>query len=105
MSEKIYNKLIRDKIPQIIEENNKEYVIEKVNERELSQLLNKKLQEEVDEYLESEEVEELADILEVIHGILDTKNISFKELEKIRESKKHKRGGFSKGVKLIKVIE
>lgn len=105
MAEKIYNKLVRDKIPEIIESNNKEYVIEKVNTEEINQLLNKKLQEEVDEYLESEEVEELADILEVIHRILESKDISFEEVEKIRESKKEKRGGFKEGIKLIKVME
>lgn len=103
MSEKIYNKLVRDKIPEIIEKNNKEYEIEIVSKEDLQELLDKKLTEEVDEYLESKDIEELADILEVIHGILESKNISFDELEKIRLNKKEERGGFSKAIKLIKV--
>lgn len=105
MSEKIYNKLVRDKIPQIIKKDNKEYEIKIVEKDELTKLLNLKLQEEVSEYLESNEVEELADILEVIYGILDSKNISKEELEDIRIKKKKERGGFEEGIKLIKVFK
>lgn len=101
----IYNKLIRDKIPSIIENAKKTYEIEYVNKTEKLLLLNKKLQEELDEYLESNEVEELADIMEVIQGILKLKNISPNDLEKIRLEKQKKRGSFDKGIKLIKVIE
>lgn len=105
MSEKIYNKLVRDKIPQIIKKDNKEYEIEIVEKDELIKLLNLKLQEEVTEYLESNDIEELADILEVIYGILDSRNISKKKLEDIRIKKKEERGGFEEGVKLIKVYD
>lgn len=104
MSEKVYDKLVRDKIPEIIEKSNKKLEIEIVSKEVLLDLLNKKLTEEVNEYLESKDVEELADILEVIHGILENKNITFDELEKIRLNKKAERGGFSKGIKLLKVF-
>lgn len=105
MSEKIYNKLVRDKIPKIIENANKKYVIETVDKDTNDELLDKKLQEEVNEYLESKEIEELADIMEVIHGILNNRNITVEELEDIRLKKKEERGGFSKGIRLVKVIE
>ena len=67
--------------------------------------LNKKLKEEVVEYLEDNNVEELADIVEVIYGILDVKNVSLDEFEKIRKDKVDKRGAFSKKIFLEKVIE
>jgi len=103
MSEKIYNKLVRDDIPKVIEESNKKCETEIVRGEELSILLNEKLQEEVNEYLESKDIEELADILEVIHGILHNKGVTIGELEAIRIKKKEERGGFLKGVKLLKV--
>ena len=62
--------------------------------------LNKKLQEEVKEYLEDNNVEELADIVEVIYGILNSMNVSIKEFEKIRINKQEKRGAFEKKIYL-----
>lgn len=103
MKEIIYNKLVRDKIPQIIENSNKKCEIELVDRCKMKELLNKKLVEEVNEYLESGEIEEIADILEVIHGILCIENVKYEELEDIRINKKDKRGGFERGIKLIKV--
>ncbi|SDZ12375.1 nucleoside triphosphate pyrophosphohydrolase [Tindallia californiensis] len=103
MGEILYNKLIRDEIPTIIEESHKKCVTKRVTGEELMQLLNKKLAEEVEEYLESNSIEELADILEVIHGIVHHRNIDFDELEKMRAKKRDERGGFLKGIKLIKV--
>ena len=103
MNVKIYNKLVRDDIPKVIEESNKKCETEVVKGEEVSKLLNEKLQEEVNEYLESNDIEELADILEVIHGILHNKGITIEELEDIRINKKEERGGFLKGIKLLKV--
>ena len=90
-----YNKLVRDKIPQIIERNEgrscktrilepDEYLIE----------LNKKIQEELAEYLESGEIEELVDLEEVLRAILDCKGVSYEEFERIRLEKVNKRGAF-----------
>ena len=74
---KIYNKLVRDKIPEIIKENdNKDCKIRVLNNEEYLEELNKKLQEEVKEYLESGEVEEVADIEEVLRAILKAKEVS-----------------------------
>lgn len=100
-----YNKLIRDKIPEIIEEGGKTPIVAKVEGQKLLDLLNAKLMEELEEYNESGEVEELADLVEVVQAILDYKGVSIDEFEYIREKKNHKRGAFKKGLFLIKVIE
>ena len=60
--------------------------------------LNKKLQEEVREYLEDNNVEELADIVEVVYGILNSMDITIEEFEKIRKEKVKKRGAFNKKI-------
>ena len=65
--------------------------------------MNTKLQEELDEYLESGQIEELADILEIIYAIIDFKEISREELEKIRKEKQKERGGFAEKLFLIGV--
>lgn len=103
---RIYNKLVRDKIPEIIVEHDKATPVTRVlsNEEYLEEL-NKKLQEEVKEYLEDNNIEEMADILEVLHGILDAKGYTWEELEKVRINKVEKRGAFKKKIFLEKVEE
>lgn len=102
---KIYNKLVRDKIPEIINADNKTAVIRKLDDAEYLKELNIKLQEEVKEYLEDYSVEELADIVEVIYGILNAKKVSNTAFEQIRNNKVEKRGAFNKKIFLEKVIE
>lgn len=97
---KIYNKLVRDKITDIIEEDGRIAKYRILDDNEYRQELNKKLQEEVKEYLEDNNVEELADIVEVIYGILNSMDISIKEFEKIRINKQEKRGAFEKKIYL-----
>lgn len=104
MGGKVYNKLVRDNIPDIIEAGNKKCKTEIVKGEELARLLNEKLQEEVDEYIVSGEIEELADIMEVIHSILHNRGVTVEELEAIRLRKKEERGGFSKRIKLLEVF-
>ncbi|MBI9047649.1 MAG: nucleoside triphosphate pyrophosphohydrolase [Anaerolineaceae bacterium] len=101
--EKHYNKLIRDRIPEIIEATGKEYTVRTLDEEEYLKALQEKLQEELNEYFESNEVEELADILEIIHAILDYQGMRFEELEEMRVKKQEKRGGFKERLFLIKV--
>ncbi len=91
---KIYNKLVRDKIPEIIKAEGKQVNIRILNDKEYKEELNSKLQEEVNEYLEDNNVKELADIVEVIYGILNSMNISVEEFEKARKQKVEKRGAF-----------
>ncbi|HIJ12091.1 TPA: nucleoside triphosphate pyrophosphohydrolase [Candidatus Woesearchaeota archaeon] len=97
---KIYNKLVRDKIPMIIIDNNQTPSTRIVDDKEYFSALKTKLQEEVTEYLESHDPEELADIMEVIHALAEHKGISVEEIETIRKDKKEERGGFSKRIML-----
>ena len=102
---KVYNKLVRDKIPEIISADDRNPVTRILNEEEYISELNIKLQEEMKEYLEDNNVEELADIVEVIYGILDYKNVSLEEFESIRLRKVEKRGAFKERIFLEKVIK
>lgn len=102
---KIYNKLVRDKITDIIEADGRIAKYRILDENEYRQELNKKLQEEVKEYLEDNNVEELADIVEVIYGILNSMDVSIKEFEKIRINKQEKRGAFEKKIYLEEAWE
>ena len=100
---KVFNKLVRDKIPEIIRVKGEQPKTHKLSKIEFRQEINKKLQEEVDEFLADESMEELADIQEVIHGILQSMDKSFDELEQVRLEKKEKRGGFESQVFLESV--
>lgn len=103
---KIYNKLVRDKIPEIIAgDNGKTCVIRIMEDDEYLKALNAKMQEELKEYLESSDVEELADLEEVLRAILDVKKVSYDEFEKIRKAKVNKRGAFKKKIFLESVSE
>jgi len=95
---KIYNKLVRDKIPQIINSNNQTCTIRVLTDEEYLKELNLKLTEELNEYIESGEIEELADLEEVLRAILDVKKCSYKEFEHIREEKVNKRGAFKEKI-------
>lgn len=90
-----YQKLVRDKIPKIIERNEGRSCKTRIlDDEEYLKELNKKIQEELNEYLESGEVEELADLEEVLRAILDSKGVSYEEFERIRQEKVDKRGAF-----------
>ena len=103
---KVYNKLVRDKIPEIIAgDNGKTCVTRIMEDDEYLETLNTKMQEELKEYLESGDVEELADLEEVLRAILDVKNVSYEEFENIRNTKVEKRGAFKKKIFLESVSE
>ena len=91
---KKYNKLVRDKIPEIMISKGCKPATRILNDEEYILELNKKLLEEVDEYLKDGEVLELADITEVILAILKFKGVSFDEFESMRLEKVDKRGAF-----------
>ncbi len=97
-----FNKLVRDRIPDIIKESGHTPYYRIMNDDEYWNELVKKLQEEVDEFVESGNIEELADILEVVYSIALTKKITKEELENIREEKKNERGSFDNKIFLIK---
>ncbi len=100
-----YNKLVRDKIPDIIRQAGKELVIDILSKESIAAALDRKLQEEVQEYLESGSIEEMADVLEVLHGIAFHKGIPWDEIETARVHKLDERGGFEKGIRLLEVRE
>lgn len=101
----IYNKLVRDRIPEIIEESGKECKIRILNEEKYMQMLNVKLDEELAEYHKDQNVEELADLLEVIYAAALARGYSIEQLEQIRAAKAEKRGAFQERVFLIEVEE
>lgn len=97
----IYNKAIRDKIPEIIKESEKNCNVKKLDNSEFLIQLEKKLAEELAEYQESKNVEELADILEVIYRISELKGVVSDELDEIRQKKAEQRGKFDDNLFLV----
>lgn len=102
---KVYNKLVRDKIPEIIEASGKKFDIRKANKDEHYKLLETKLKEEVNEFLEDKNLEELADVMEVLFGLAENMGYSEEDLMKKRIEKRERRGGFKEGIVLEKVYE
>lgn len=88
------NKLVRDKIERIIKKQGKTPVIHVANDEEYYRKLKAKLEEEVEEFVKSNHVDELADLLEVIYTICEYKGISREELNELRRKKNEERGKF-----------
>lgn len=102
----IYNKLVRDKIPEIIASKNKKYNIKYLKDDELKDALNNKLLEEANEFIESDhDIEEMADIFEVIGAILDLNNWTYDMVSQVQLDKVKARGAFEKGIFLIEAEE
>lgn len=100
----IYNKLARDKIPEIIAADGGKLAETSVlDDAAFLQMADAKLSEELKEYLESGEVEELADLMEVIYACAEARGCSREQLEAIRAHKAEKRGGFEKHI-LLKAV-
>lgn len=100
---RVYNKLVRDKIPQIIETDGRKCEIRIAEKDECLKLLELKLKEEVEEFLMDKNLEELADIMEVLFALSDNLGYSEKDLLEKREDKKSERGGFKEGIVLRRV--
>ena len=105
MKRTAYQKLVRDRIPQIIEASGRQAIVQAASRKTMSLLLEEKLKEELAEYLKSHELEELADLLEVMHGVVDHTGHTWEELESLRLKKKQERGGFEEGIVLLEVVE
>lgn len=100
-----YNKAIKDKIPEIIENDGYSCNIQTLSDEEFLIEIEKKLGEEVTEYQNDKNPEELADILEVIYRIAKLRGISKEELDNIRIKKTEERGGFEKNLFLLDTNE
>jgi predicted house-cleaning noncanonical NTP pyrophosphatase (MazG superfamily) len=97
------DKLVRDRIPEIVEANGDEPVVHRATDDEYGRRLRDKLNEEVAEYCESRDVEELADVLEVVHAIRHYRGVTDERLREIRERKAERRGRFEEGFVLERV--
>lgn len=105
MPTKAYHKLVRDRIPEIIEADGKTCICEILSDEDYLSLLDQKLNEELAEYQESKSLEEMADLLEVIQAIVKARGWTLEELEQVRANKAAKRGGFEKKVLLKEISE
>ena len=101
----VYNKLVRDKIPEIIEVSGKMCETEILSDEEYLRILDKKLDEELAEYHQEQNIEELADLLEVLYATAKARGYSIEELEQVRVEKQKSRGGFDKKILLKSVME
>lgn len=100
-----HHKLVRDRIPEIIEAAGRHCRTEILSPQAYLVMLDRKLDEELAEYQESKSLEELADLLEVVRAVAKARGSSMEEVEKIRREKAEKRGGFEKRVFLVEVSE
>lgn len=106
--ERIYNKLVSDKIPNIIKEKKETPVVKILDDLEYKEAVEKKLYEEYKEVIEAsgeDRVEELADVLEVIRAIAKLENKTLEDIIEVANKKVDKRGGFEEKIFLEKVIE
>ena len=97
----IYQKLVRDKIPQIIAEQGQRANVRILEKEEYARALEQKLDEEVAEFHAGKNTEELADILEVVFALAENLGCSQETLMDIRQEKRSRRGGFENRVFLI----
>ena len=98
-----YNKLVRDRIPEIIGRSGRTCTVAALNETDYLNMLDAKLNEELAEYQESKSMEELADLLEVIRAVAAARGSSIDEVEQIRKEKAAERGSFEKRLLLVEV--
>ncbi|WP_391558245.1 phosphoribosyl-ATP pyrophosphohydrolase [Robertmurraya sp.] len=103
----VYNKLVRDRIPEIIEKTGKRFTTHILSDKEYIEELRKKAYEELEEYMNTKDkestLEELADVLEILHALSEAHGSSIDEVETIRKEKAEKRGGFQEKIFLIEV--
>ena len=99
----IYNKLVRDKIPEIIKSKGNDPITQILNPDTYKAYLDLKLSEELQEYIDSDSVEELADLVEVVYAVLKYKGVGIEEFENVRLKKANERGIFDSRICLIEV--
>ena len=102
---KTYNKLVRDNIPAIIQAKGAACETEILSDTDYLRLLDAKLDEELTEYHQDQNIEELADLMEVIYACAKARGYTVAELESVRAEKAAKRGGFDRKILLKTVPE
>jgi predicted house-cleaning noncanonical NTP pyrophosphatase (MazG superfamily) len=105
MTTKTYNKLVRDNIPAIIQAKGAACETEILSDADYLRLLDAKLDEELTEYHQDQNIEELADLMEVIYACAKARGYTVAELESVRAEKAAKRGGFDRKILLKTVTE
>ena len=100
-----YNKLVRDRIPEIISAAGTTCTTDILSEEDYLRMLDAKLDEELAEYHKDQNIEELADMLEVLRAAAVARGYTLDELERVRAEKAEKRGGFEKKILLKEVVE
>lgn len=109
MKTTVYNKLVRDRIPEIIAANGAEAVTRALTPTEFVQALKEKLIEEAREIAGATSPEELrielADALEIIHALIDATQIPLDGIERTRRERVVSRGAFMKRTLLIETRE
>lgn len=101
----IYNKLVRDRIPEIISASGKKCTSVVLSDEEYLKMLDAKLDEELAEYHQDQNIEELADLLEVILACTIARGYTVEQLEYIRSVKAIKKGRFEKKIMLKEVLD
>ena len=99
-----YNKLVRDRIPEIIQSTGKQCETQVLCDSEYLEKLDEKLVEELQESQESKSLEELADIMEVIYAVAVARGYTLQQLESVRAEKAKSRGGFEHKIMLKNVV-
>ena len=97
----VYNKAVRDNIPEIIEESGSMCECRMLSDDEFLPYLEAKLHEELEEYDQSKSIMELVDVIEVIYRIAGIRNVSREEFERMRLDKLSERGGFEGNLFLV----
>ncbi len=97
----VYNKLVRDKIPELIRQQGQNPILRILEDEEYTKCLEQKLDEEVAEYHRDRNLEELADILEVVFALAEDLGASRELLMKVYQAKHDERGGFADRLFLI----
>lgn len=102
---KVYHKLVRDRIPEIIGQQGNRCVTRILEPEEYLQMVDAKLDEELAEYHRDRNLEELADLMEVIFAAAQARGYTREQLEQVRARKEAERGAFRKGLLLLEVDE
>lgn len=99
-----YNKLIRDRIPEIIRSSGRNPQVRTLQEAEYIAKLQEKLSEELTEYQQDHSIAELADLVEVVQALVEARGLTWQEFERIRQEKQAERGAFKQRL-LLESIE